>query len=229
MSASGDAAGQFQTRKFSDVAQDVIRTMIFEGEFAPGERLNEIALSERLGVSRPPIREALQALSGERLVRMVAGKGAYVADFDPTTVQHLGEVRRALECAAARLAAERADAVHVEALRQAIADAEHALGDPQGSYPQSTDFHRLVVDAAGNPPLAETTAGINAQLRLARARSGHLPERAREALEEHRAVAEAIEQRDPERAHAAMRHHLTRSQESIDQVVGPTTAGEDPA
>lgn len=213
--STADLAPAFQTRKFSDVAQGLIRAMILEGEYVPGERLNEIVLSDRLRISRPPIREALRALSGEGLVRMVAGKGAFVSTYDLVSVQQLGEVRMALECGAARLAAERATTHQLEILRAALRSTEEALADLTRPYPQKVDFHLLVLEATGNARLAETADGINTQLRLARARSGQSPERAQQALAEHRAIFEALESGDPGRAERAMREHLISSALSI--------------
>src|SRR5262245_61461910 len=106
----------FRTRSFADEAAKLIRHMILSGHFAPGERLNELQLAGVLQISRSPIREALKALSSVGLVRMVPGRGAFVADYDLATVRHLIEVRLALECAAARLVAERATDEQIEAI-----------------------------------------------------------------------------------------------------------------
>lgn len=225
---SGTSVGAqtpFQVRKYADVALELIRQMILDGEFEPGERLNEIALSERLQISRPPIREALQALSGEGLVRMVPGKGGVVASFDLESVQQLGEVRIALECAAARLAADRASERQLDDLRRILRSTEEALREPSQPYPRDLDFHVLLLDAAGNPYLAQTAREISTQMRLARVRSGQSPERALQALAEHKAILAALENQDADGAAAAMRDHLMSSLAHIAQLLSDSAGG----
>lgn len=208
----------FRTQRFADEAADIIRHLILSGHFEWGERLNELNLAETLKISRSPIREALQALAGEGLVRMVPGRGAYVTSFDLTTVHQLGDVRMALECAGARLAAERASDDQLASLGELLTRTEAALADMQHPYPRDLDFHQSVLEITGNPNLVRAAREINVQLQLARTRSGEVPGRARKAYAEHKAICEALQRRDPEAAEAAMREHLTRSMDNIEHL-----------
>ncbi|MEV0623650.1 FCD domain-containing protein [Nonomuraea sp. NPDC050404] len=212
----------FQARRFADEVATIIRQLILSGQFEPGERLNELNLAETLSISRSPIREALQALAAEGLVRAVPGRGMFVASFDADTFDQLVEVRQALECKAAALAAERADDDLIEALGRLLASTEEALADPSQPYPRDLDFHQQVLDMSGNLKLVETARSVGLQFQLARARSGEEPARAQAAYEEHFRIFEAIRARDPEAAGAAMHTHLDASRRSVRQLLEGT-------
>jgi DNA-binding GntR family transcriptional regulator len=122
-------SGAFQIQSFSQTVVGLLREMILTGRFGPGERLNELAISEQLKISRSPIREALQTLAGQGLVSLVPGRGAYVAEFDAQSVQQLGEVRIALEVRAAKLAAERITPAQLESMHRILESADAAIRD----------------------------------------------------------------------------------------------------
>jgi DNA-binding GntR family transcriptional regulator len=212
----------FQARRFADEVSVIIRQLILSGRFEPGERLNELNLAETLSISRSPIREALQALAAEGIVRAVPGRGMFVATFDAGTIDQLTEVRQALECKAARLAAERADDALIDALERLLASTEEALADPDHSYPRDLDFHQQVLDMSGNLKLVETARSVATQFQLARARSGEAPGRAKAAYEEHLRIYQAIRARDPEAADAAMHAHLEASRHNVRQLIQET-------
>lgn len=94
----------------SDKVEAVLRQQIISGERTPGVRLNEVEIAGELGVSRGPVREAMQRLARDGLVRVESHRGAFVRSLDVGEVRALFEVRASLECQAAALAAERADA-----------------------------------------------------------------------------------------------------------------------
>lgn len=214
--ASGAAAGvsPFQVRKFSDIALEMIRERILVGQLQPGERINEVALAESLSISRPPLREALRMLHGEGLVEFTP-RGATVASFDLESVQQLGDVRIALECQMARLAAERADERDIARLEGLMARIESALCEPDHAYPRDTDFHSVLALATRNARLADAADDVKRRLSLARSKTGSDAERARRALGEHRAICDAIIAHDPGAAEAAMRIHIEGSMRAM--------------
>ena len=208
----------FRARSFADEAVKLIRHMILSGHFAPGERLNELQLAGVLQISRSPIREALKALSSVGLVRMVPGRGAFVADFDLTTVRHLVEIRLALEGTAARLVAERASEEQIDAIGDFLVRTRHTLDTGPGEgYPHDLDFHQQVLLATGNPRLVDVAGAVSAQVQLARTRSGL--DRAEDAYVEHEAVFQALRARDPARAEQAMRDHIMASFHNIERML----------
>jgi len=215
-----DHRGLVRRLTYSEQARDVIRGLIFDGTYRPGQRLKEAELSRDLGISRAPTREAIQALANEGLVEIVPHKGAVVATFDAARVRELYEVREALEVMAARLAAEKASERQLDELRELLKDTANVIeGDESTPYPKDLNFHHHLFRLTGNPRLREMAAEIYAQLRLAMLWSGSAPGRAREAHEEHSAVFEAVRTKDPDGAEKAMRDHVRSGLENMANIL----------
>lgn len=228
--AKTSPADAFRTETFAHTAVGLLREMILSGGLGPGERLNEIAIAERFKISRSPIREAIRALAGEGLVRVVAGRGAYVVDFDIDALREVAEVRVALESRAARLAAERVtpeqltqirdvlrstdDAIRAGTIEERLQLSDRAITSGE-TYPTDLDFHRAVVSATRNSRLADAVAEVATQFRLARARVGREARWAAIAYAEHEAIVAAIERGDGDAASAAMETHLANSVERL--------------
>jgi DNA-binding GntR family transcriptional regulator len=200
---------------FAGRSLEVLRGMILDGELLPGERLNEVELARALGISRGPLREAIQRLTSDGLVVAVSHRGAYVRSFDAEELGELYEVRIALETHAVRLAARRADGGDLEDLREMLQVTEAVLESESASaYPTELDFHQRVVALAGNSMLLAATVDVHHKIQLARARSGRQPVRARRAFEEHRDVLAALRDGDEDHAAALMTAHLEHSLQS---------------
>jgi len=197
-------------------AEMAIRDGIINGTFAAGQRLNEVELATSLGISRAPLREALQGLSNEGLVELVPRRGARVASFQIDQVIELHEVRQALETMGASLAAVRAAKSDVHELQELV-DHTRAImsASTSHSYPVDVDLHLKILNLSGNRRLQELWHDVTLQLRLARSRSGDQPERARDALDEHQIIVRAIAAGDGPAAAEAMRAHLEASQSSV--------------
>jgi DNA-binding GntR family transcriptional regulator len=210
--APGSVSGNVIDRAghtLSDKAEAILRRQIVMGERQPDERLNEVEIAAELGVSRGPVREAMQRLAGDGLVRVESHRGAFVRGLDAGEVRALFEVRASLECRAAALAAERAGPGDVAALRQLIASSRSAVeADREPHYPEQLDLHELVVRYSRNPALERYLRLIHQELKLVRARSGFQTVRAPIALDEHIRIVEAIAGRDPDAASAAMSIHM---------------------
>jgi DNA-binding GntR family transcriptional regulator len=204
-------ASPFHARKFSDIAGDLIREEILTGVLKPGERINELALSERLAISRSPLREAMRGLDAEGLVEFVPGRGAFVTTPSAESVKQLGEVRSAIEMQVARLASERIDDAGRARLRDVMDQLEQVLADPDRSYPMQIDFHHVLGQLTQNPKLGQLSDEIERQLRIVRAARAADPQRAQQVLREHRAIFDAVLAGDTERAVEAMRLHIEAS------------------
>jgi DNA-binding GntR family transcriptional regulator len=209
--------GRFQTPKYATVAAELLRDLILDGTFAPGDRLNEVVLSERLQISRSPIREALRALSGQGLVTMVANRGAYVQTYTVKMLRELAVVRESLECTAVALAAERMTEAQLRAGRDMLDRVARELAKSPDSHaePHKADFHAMIAEGAHNEQLAATIKAVESKFMIARARSGMNPDRARIAQAEHRAIVDAVEDRDAAISAEMMRSHLANSLESM--------------
>lgn len=206
---AGPAAIDRVGHTLSDKVEAIMRTQIISGDRQPGERLNEVEIAAELAVSRGPIREAMQRLARDGLVRMESHRGAFVRKLDAGEVRALFEVRSSLECAAAALAAERAGHNEIVALRELIESSRGAVeSDVDSHYPERLDLHALIVGCSRNAALTRYLRLVNLELKLVRARSGFQAVRAPKALEEHVRVVEAIAARDPDAARAAMTIHM---------------------
>jgi len=193
---------------YAEHAESVLRRLILEGVFRPGQKLNEVDLSQSLEVSRGPLREAFQRLAKEGIISLVRNRGAFVAEFNLEQVEQLYEVRIALEVGVARLAAHRADEYDLSLMQQAIVATRFSLENDSVSYPPDLDFHNYIVASVHNPVLAAKVTEVDSKLRVGRARVGFLPARAVAAYDEHVAIYSAIAARDADRAGTEMRKHL---------------------
>lgn len=198
---------------FSAQAVDVLREMVLSGNLRAGERLNEVELANALGISRGPLREAIQRLSSEGLLTTVSGRGAFVRTFTADGLRDLYEVRIALETHALRLAGSRTDKDTVEGLRQMLTETETKLGSSE-HYPEDLDFHRQILALADNESLTRTATEIHRQISLARSRSGHVSVRARRAFDEHQLIVEELANGRVEKAAKLLTAHLHSSLES---------------
>lgn len=186
--------------------------VISSGQFVPGQRISESELARQLGISRGPVREALGRLEG-RLVERRPNLGVRLIKLDREKVEELFFVREALEGMAARLATESITNRQLNQLYEMLGAHEKTIqqnGHP--SYLQGVgdeDFHFAIVSISGCATLRRVLLDeIYFQLRLHRRRSGTQPGRAIAALEEHRAIVDALAGRNPDRAEEAMRLHL---------------------
>jgi DNA-binding GntR family transcriptional regulator len=204
-----------------------LREQIVQGERPTGSRLNEVEIAADLGVSRGPVREALQRLAHDGLVTLESHRGAFVRRLELSEVRELFEVRIALECAAAELAAARISQAGLDELaRLQEASVNEVSQNPRPSPFDHLDLHTLVVHASGNERLRRAVAQVNVELRLARSRSGATGERAKEALDEHHELISCLNARDGDGARTAMKRHLHASLENTMQLL--TAAGEAP-
>ncbi len=221
LSGDGVPQGEAEISKDSLGTQTTrwLRTQILEGALAGGERVNEVTLAQRLGLSRGPIREAVQQLASEGLLELQPKRGAFVRSFGAQELADLYAVRIALEVLAARLAAERRSEAQLAALQSSVAQAqaELAAGAP---YPLDLDLHRLLVETAGNATLAWVLSLVNQQIQLGRARSAYEPQRARAACREHVRIVKVVAAGDSEAAAEAMQAHLEGSLRRVSELLG---------
>lgn len=201
-----------QVPTHTEKVAEYIRDCILSGRYKPGQRVNELQLSKSLRISRSPVREAIQQLAGEGLLQLTSYKGATVTSFDRAAIIELFEVREALDGMAARLAAERARPADIRELRGLLDSVEEQLGrDEHSRYPLDADYHLLVIAMARNERLKEKALEVSMQIAVARSLSGAAPDRALEALREHRAILGAISRGNALEAERLMRAHIRSS------------------
>jgi len=196
---------------------DTLREQIFAGTLAPGSFIDEVALCERLQISRTPLREALKVLTAEGLVRHEPRRGCFVNEVTEQDLDDIFPVIALLEgrCAfeAARNASD-ADLAVLESLHQQLqahADAKRIVD----YYQTNHAIHEAIITLASNRWLAQVIGDLRKILKLARLQGLHAPGRLAQSLTEHLAVFAALKARDSEGADAAMRTHLTRQREAL--------------
>jgi len=191
-----------------EAAYERLKRRILEGVLQPGARLSEPALAGALGVSRTPVREALQRLAQEGLVELRPGKGARVRVLSPREVEEVYEVRALIEGEAAARAAARCDAAGVRRLEAAL-DALEAAGPTDYAAQIAADerFHALLVAAGGNRVLEQVFHDLDAALALTRQFSRDLNQ-SPETRAQHRAIVAAIRTGDAAAARAAAEAHV---------------------
>lgn len=190
----------------------MLRDAILDGLLKPGSWLREAELASELAVSRTPIRDALRILSAEGLLDLSANKGAVVPNLTGDDIVELYAVRESLESVAARLAARRASAHHIEELGVIVGRMKRAAAHRRIRELHEADvaFHAVLSDAAGNRYLTRFLAEIQNAVRRLRVSTYELPGRIEESLGEHERLARAIAERDAERAEQIAREHMRR-------------------
>ncbi|MBD5543217.1 MAG: GntR family transcriptional regulator [Lachnospiraceae bacterium] len=200
-----------------DVVFKTLRQGILTGELKPGERLMEIHLANRLGVSRTPIREAIRKLELEGLVTMIPRRGAEVAQITEKNLQDVLEVRRELDAFAAKLACQRMDEEQRAELKEAAAAFEKAVETKDATVIAKADvaFHDIILKSAGNDRLSQLVNNLAEQ--VYRYRFEYVKDKTshNRLIEEHRNIYNSIVERDEEAAAAAVGMHVDNQEKFI--------------
>jgi DNA-binding GntR family transcriptional regulator len=194
-----------------------LRTMIVEGELAPGARLNERVLCDQLQVSRTPLREAFKVLAADGLIRLLPNRGAEVVQMTPEFVESVFELMGGLEAMSGELACQRITddelaeirALHFEML------ACHARRDLPSYYKFNQRIHDAINAAARNPVLQETYRKINLRIQSLRFRSNFDQDKWDTAVREHSAMLDALSQRDAETLRTILKQHLANKRDVV--------------
>jgi DNA-binding GntR family transcriptional regulator len=205
----------------ADQAFENLADAIVRGEFSPGAALSELEIAAKLGVSRAPAREAIYRLEARGLVRRSPHLGARVVELSINDLRELFQVREALEGMACRLASERMSDDDLDALAKGLTAHSRQPDLASGfAYYQSggdNDFHFRIARSSGNQRLVRALCeDLYHVMRVYRFRSSRQPGRARQALNEHKAIVAALRTRDPDTAETRMRDHIRRSWKSTE-------------
>ncbi len=189
---------------------DDLEQMIVTGTFADGERLDENRLAERFGVSRTPIREALQKLTTSGLVEQIPRRGVFVREPGLAELVEMFEAMAELEATCGRLAALRITEQTLDLLREANAQCQEAVGAGEADhyYLQNERFHQLIYAATENSYLEEQTLRLQKRLKPFRRMQLQLRGRLAQSMAEHIAIVEALSNGDGEAAARTLRTHV---------------------
>ncbi len=196
--------------RMADNVREALEQMIVTGEFADGERLDEIRLAEKFHVSRTPLREAFQMLAGSGLVELLPRRGAFVRHPAFHEMIEMFEVMAELEAVCGRLAARRVTPQVLEQIRATVIACEAAVaaGDTDGYYRENERFHALIYTASGNDFLAGEAQRLHRRLQPFRRMQLRVRGRMTQSLTEHRQILTALEDGNSPVAETVLRDHV---------------------
>jgi DNA-binding GntR family transcriptional regulator len=218
-------ASSSKQRKFAAATPDTLRNVsrsefvfaslrdaIWEGRFAPGERIAEEEIARSLGVSRTPVRDALRRLQERGLLVVGASRSLVVAELSKQQVLELYAMREILEGSAARFAAQHASEAEIGILHRVLDEFGTHADDARMLIALNRRFHRAVCEAAHNRYLIATLDGMHDALALLHSNTFRLPNRRTESDAEHRRIVRAIARRNADEAEQAARNHVRAAQ-----------------
>ena len=227
---AGDRAGEGRDGAGSDAliqpsllgkqVYELLWRRIVSHQWQPGDTLSDLRLSEELGVSRTPVREALHRLAQEGIVRAESRRGFYVSHFSSEDVREVYDVRMALEVLGVRLALPHLRAADLDAAQEAL-DAvirRFRAGDPEANETFlviDRAFHEMLIQAAHNRRLAGMLASVQAQLRVFQFYGIHFQDMMEMSLAHHQAILAALRAGDRPAAEAAMERHIQEVKERV--------------
>ena len=204
-----------------DVVFNTLRQAILKGELKPGERLMEIQLANKLGVSRTPIREAIRKLELEGLVLMIPRRGAEVAEITEKNMKDVLEVRKALEELAAELACERISEEEIEELKVAAKEFEQTLQTQDVTKIAEADvkFHDVMYNATDNQRLIILLNNFREQMYRFRVEYLKLEQYHSQLIEEHDKIIHMLENRDRNGVSEIVGKHIDNQVNTVTDVI----------
>lgn len=207
----------------TDRAYAEIKAMVVAYSLKPGERINEVELSRKIGVSRTPLREALSRLNTESLLRFAPGKGYFCRDLDVHETFQLYELRKSIEVAAVRLAVQRAKDQDIDALeaflKETGPDAQGLTVAQQVEFDEA--FHISLLSMCNNAEMLRVLVNINDRIRFVRLIDMAKIDR-RHTQSEHIQVVQALRARDEAKCVALLETHIDRR---LDQIAADLKQG----
>lgn len=194
-----------------------LKRIILERRILPGGKLNEGELAQALGISRTPIREAVNRLEKEGLVDIFPQRGAFVVQFSEKDIFELFLIREYLEGLAANLAAERVDEKDLVKLNSLIQGFQEPFGDKEVKLYARNDFkfHQTIVTLSGARRLITLVSTLHDHIRIFRLTTIGLSGRMKVSLSEHRQIIKALKEKDAEKAERVMRQHIRNVRDGV--------------
>lgn len=230
-SPASDVALAFKIRRTESLASLVrkeLERMIVSGELDGGDRLNEIELAGRLGVSRGPIREACRGLEQSGLVEVVVNRGTFVRQISLDQALEIYDVRCALFGMAGRLLAARVSTPQLARLTALVDAMDAAAENIDAYYPLNVEYHATLVEFCGNASLLATYRNLAKELHLFRRRGLVSEGSMKVSNREHRAILDAIAAHDGARAETLMERHILAGKARLLKIVETQNLGTPP-
>lgn len=217
LTATIPTIAQLRENSLSGVVRHEIERLILSGELPTGSRVNENAISLRLGVSRGPVREACRALVELGLLRLIPNRGVFVRRMDRHDVEEVYDLRAGLTGLAGSLLASKITDAEIERLRGLVADMDKAAdaGDFRQFYPVNLEFHDVILQLTGNSRLIKSYQALVKEFQLFRTHGLVQSDALKESSTEHRAILAALESRDPGIAYQASFRHVQHGKQRM--------------
>jgi len=212
-SAERSRAAKVNLSSLGDHVYELLWQQIANHELRPGDKLSDVHVSVELGVSRTPVREALQRLAQDGIVRVESRRGFYVASFSKKDVREIYDLRTALETLAVRLACPNLREDEIDAAQYALHDAAQRMHTDDDTARDTflkidREFHQLLLHNAHNGRLAASVNALQAQISVFQVYGIHLKLLVTESIAYHQAILSALKQRDCAAAERAMEQHI---------------------
>lgn len=204
-----------------DVVFNTLREAILKGELKPGERLMELQLAAKLGVSRTPIREAIRMLEQEGLAVTIPRKGAEVARMTEKDMEDVLQIRSALDELAVQLAAGKITEEELEKMEEARMNFEESIqtGDVKRIAQADVDFHDVIYQATGNAKLVTMLNNLREQMYRYRVEYLKDEKAYPRLLKEHEDIVESLKKRDKKHVSELMREHVKNQAEAVKNMI----------
>lgn len=196
---------------------NAIEDAILNGEYKEGESLNELKLSSELGVSRTPVREALMQLELEGLVNNIPNKGAVVVGVSEKDIEDVYAIRMCIEGLAAKLSAEKITDDEIKALEKIVDLQEFYLikNNTEQIWKLDSDFHKIIYESSRSRPLRYMLSNFHNYIKSARDISIQTAGRAEKTVAEHRAILEAIKNKNGTLAESLTAEHIKNAKNNL--------------
>ncbi len=204
-----------------DVVFQTLREAILKGDLRPGERLMELQLAAKLGVSRTPIREAIRMLEQEGLAVTIPRKGAEVARMTEKNMEDVLQIREALDELAVQVACDKMTDQQLENLTLAMKNFENAIqaGDLKKTAAYDVEFHDIIYESTDNPKLVTLLNNLREQIYRYRVEYLKEKENYPMLIKEHETIVAALKEKNKERVSDAMRCHIRNQAETVKNII----------
>lgn len=204
-----------------DVVFQTLREAILKGDLRPGERLMELQLAAKLGVSRTPIREAIRMLEQEGLAVTIPRKGAEVARMTEKNMEDVLQIREALDDLAVQVACDKMTEEQLKNLTLAMKNFENAIktGNLSKIVAYDVEFHDIIYESTDNPKLVTLLNNLREQIYRYRVEYLKEKENYPMLIQEHKTILEALREKNKERVADAMRNHIRNQAEAVKNII----------
>lgn len=195
----------------------ILKLRIVKGDIEPGSKLLEKNISEKLGVSRTPVREAIQKLAAEGFIKMIPNQGMVVSKISIKGMRELLQIRSVLEGLAARLVAQVIKEEEIKELEKYQKQMEFFTNEnnPLAFSEMDDRFHKLILNISGNSRLIQIRENLSYQNKRYRIKSLSVPGRLKYALKEHQEIVEALKRKDSKQADRLSQKHIENGLKNI--------------